>query len=519
MTMRRGALKEFLLALLSSFLLILCFPKFNFEFLAWFALVPLFLVLKYSDPKQAFAYCFCTGLAFLMGVFYWINIIEGFSWVDFIALGFYFGSYFGLFGLFLSRVSHKTKISPVMSAPVLWVSMEYLRSNAGFMGLPWALLGHSQYLNIPVVQIASISGVYGVTYLIVFVNAILAEIVIDPHARLRLGLLGLLVVGLALGYGFQILSTADSSQTINVTVIQSNIAQAIRWKPDWWKRNIEKQILLTKEAAKQTHTSLIVWSESSVPGALNQDVYLLSTLFTLAKDTGVPLLLGSTVRPNFGAREFRRTHWSNSAFLLSPTLGMLGEYRKMRLLPFAEYLPYKDVLPWPSRLVAAAASYVPGGEFTVFDISGTKFGVTICWENIFPDLVRGFVMGGAGFMVNITNEAWFGETSAPYQFLAMSVFRAVENRRAIARSANTGVSGFIDPYGRIVTRVNDVNRKELFVDGYATMAVPLTQEQTFYTRYGDVWAYVNLIAAIVMLALSLRDSTSDVMNSESFKRW
>lgn len=121
-------------------------------------------------------------------------------------------------------------------------------------------------------------------------------------------------------------------------------------------------------------------------------------------------------------------------------------------------------------------------------------------------------------MVNITNEAWFGETSAPYQFLAMSVFRAVENRRAIARSANTGVSGFIDPYGRIVTRVKDVHQKDLFVDGYATAAVPLTQETTFYTRYGDVWAYVNLITAIVMLALSLRDSKNDVMNSETFKR-
>jgi len=515
--MQLGALRGFLLALLSSVLMILSFPKFDFEFLSWFGLVPLFLVLKFSDPKRSFMYCFFTGMTFLMGVFYWINIIEGFSWVDFIALGLYFGSYFGIFGLTVNHVTQKTNISPVIAAPVLWVTMEYLRSNAGFLGLPWALLGHSQYLNIPVMQLASVAGVYGVTYLIVVVNAILTEIVIHPHTRLRLGLFGLLIVGLSLGYGFKILSRADATTTINVTVIQGNIAQSIRWKPDWWKQNVEKQIALTREAASRTNTSLIVWSESSVPGSLTQDVYLLSTLFALAKDTGVPLLLGSTVRPNFGSRDYRKAHWVNSAFLLSPTLGMLGEYRKMRLLPFAEYLPYKDVLPWPSRLVAAVASYVPGGEFTVFDMSGTKFGVTICWENIFPELVREFVMRGASFMINITNEAWFGETAAPYQFLAMNVFRAVENRRAMVRSANTGVSGFIDPYGRIFARVQDVNQKDLFVDGYATAVVPLTQEKTFYTRYGDVWAYANLIAAILMLAFSLHDSKNHATDSENLK--
>ena len=164
-------LRAVLLALLSALLLILSFPRFDFEFLAWIALVPLFVALKDKSLKWAFALSFLMGISFLMGVFYWINVISGFKWNDFLILGIYLGSYFGIFGLGLNFIRQRTNLHYSFAAPFLWVSMEYLRSHAGFLGLPWALLGHSQYLNLAVIQVASITGVYGVTFLIVLVNA------------------------------------------------------------------------------------------------------------------------------------------------------------------------------------------------------------------------------------------------------------------------------------------------------------------------------------------------------------
>src|SRR6185436_1867112 len=167
------------LALLSALLLVPAFPKFDLEFLAWVALVPLFISLKDQDLKSAFWSSFLTGICFLMGVFYWINVIEDFTFIHFILLGVYFGAYFGLFGLALNLISKRTGMSSVFTAPFIWVSIEYLRSHAGLLGLPWALSGHSQYLNLPLIQISSFTGVYGVSFLIVMVNAALSEAILS----------------------------------------------------------------------------------------------------------------------------------------------------------------------------------------------------------------------------------------------------------------------------------------------------------------------------------------------------
>jgi apolipoprotein N-acyltransferase len=176
----------------------------------------------------------------------------------------------------------------------------------------------------------------------------------------------------------------------------------------------------------------------------------------------------------------------------------------MRLLPFGEYLPYRDVLPWPSRLTSLSdrANFLPGTDYTIFDLGEARFGVLICWESLFPEQVRQFVHRGAEFIVNITNEAWFGETAAPYQFWMMNVFRAIENRVSVVRAANTGVSGFIDPYGRMLGKVEE-QEKDSFVAGYLTKTVPFPQTSTFYTRYGDVWAYGNLAVTVLFLLVAI----------------
>lgn len=511
---------DVLLALLSGLLLILSFPNFDIEFFAWIALVPLLIAVKGKSPKSAFGLSFLTGIIFLMGVFYWINIIDGVTWTDFLLMGVYLGSYFGVFGLALRLISQRTQISPVFAAPCIWVSMEYLRSHAGFLGLPWALLGHSQYLNIPVIQISSITGVYGISFLIVMVNTLLSEIMLVLRPRKEGTLPGLrtaplkpvlataAILGVSLLYGFSVLSDSPEEDKVSVSVIQGNIPQALKWNPKYRKRHLEKHARLTREAAGASRPSLIVWPEGSVQRPLTHALALRKMLFTLAKETNSHLLVGNSSRPKIGPREFNRSHWFNSAFLVSPDKGIVGQYNKIGLLPFAEYLPYKDLFPWPSRFASRAGSFVPGKEYTVFNLNGAKFAVLICWESIFPDLFRKFVTNGADFTVNIANEAWFEETSAPYQFLAMNVFRAVENRVSLVRSANTGVSGFIDPYGRVTGTVKDKD-KEIFVDGHLTMEVPLARQRTFYTIYGDIFAYMNLTMAVLLLFTPLLKSSRE----------
>ena len=504
---------KILLSLASALFLILSFPRFDFEFLAWIAMVPLFLALKDRNLKSSFALSFLTGITFFMGIFYWINGVRGFTPLDFCLLGIYLGSYFGFFGLLFNFILKKKNLSSVIVAPALWVSLEYLRSHAGFLGLPWALLGHSQYLNLPVIQIASLTGVYGVSFLLVMINAALSEAISYGLSKIRKdlvsknltplkpALISLLLVGLSAIYGFSVMSKDTGTDKVSVTVIQGNIPQDIKWDIAFKKLILDKHVSLTESASTNDHASLIVWPESSVPGSFAQDLHVLQTISSLSRKTKTCLLIGSSQRPKFGSGELRGKYCFNSAFLIIPNGVISRCYNKIHLLPFAEYLPYKDSFPWTSRIVSGAGNFLPGEQYTLFDIGGIHFGTLICWENIFPELFRKFVKRGANFMVNITNEAWFGNTAAPYQFLSASVFRAVENRVAVIRSANTGISCFIDQHGEILGRVKN-NNKDIFVEGYLTMMIPLSFNRTIYTLYGDVFVYINLILTILMIVLS-----------------
>lgn len=308
------------------------------------------------------------------------------------------------------------------------------------------------------------------------------------------------VWGVTLLYGWWTLATPLPVETLKVTVVQGNVAQERKWKREFRKRNLEAYVELTRDAHRRDPAALTIWPESSVPGSLTKDWSLASVVGSLLKEIDAPLLLGSLERPERDTEERRDEVWFNSASLALPRRGIPGRYRKIRLIPFGEYLPFADLLPWPDRLHAASQirPLFPGKDYTVFDLDGRRFSVLICWENLFPELARTFVANGAEFLVNMTNEAWFSDMAASRQFLAISVFRAVENRVALVRAANTGVSSFIDPYGRILARVQDEAGDDLFVAGHLTREVPLMHTRTFYNAYGDMWVGVN---AIVVAAL------------------
>jgi apolipoprotein N-acyltransferase len=427
----------------------------------------------------------------------------------------FLGSYFGLFGVALNLISSGLRVSYVFIAPPIWVSMELLRCHAGFLSLPWAFLGHSQYLNLPIIQISSFTGVYGVSFLIVMVNATLSEIVLwcttaergdacpERGGIVTSGLVSAGAIFLSLIYGFWVMQSSSITKSIKVAVIQGNIPQNMRWNAQFQNQNVDKHVQLTREAARNQQPALVVWPETTVRGSVAQNKDLAKIFFSLARESNAVIALGSAERPKFSfAKPYRFGKLTNSAFLVSPEGKTIGRYDKIQLLPFGEYLPLKN-LPWPSRISAMweGGAFVPGNEYTVLDLGDFKFAVTICWENIFPNLVREFVKNGAVLIVNITNEAWFGDTAAPYQFMAMNVFRAVENHVAIARAANTGISGFIDPVGRILGTVNK-NSKEILVEGYLVKDLPLSQAGTFYTSHGDLFALLCLVVLFVLLSWS-----------------
>jgi apolipoprotein N-acyltransferase len=484
----------------SALILVLAFPRFDFESISWVALIPLFIALSNTNLRAAFGLCFLHALLFLMGVFYWINAIAAYQRIDFVLSGVYLATYFGLFGLCFMFICRHTTFPSHLSAPVLWVLMEYGRSHFLFLNLPWALLGHTQYLNVPLIQVASWTGVYGISFLIVFVNATGARLLMDGWAErrdvagrmywhlARGALPALALVSTVYVYGVAVLHLDHDGVSVPITVIQPNIPQVDKWNPLLQERNLAVHLNLTTEAAQQGHARLIVWPEASTQRLVQYDEPLRTVLSGLAQKTQSALLMGSSSHPKFFPREYTGTHSGNSAVLFSNQGVLEQQYNKVILVPFAEYLPYRDRFPWPLRFTRGPSHFVPGSDYTVFVLGDLRFSALICWETIFPDLVRQFARRDVHFLVNIGNEARFGDTAAPHQFLAMTVFRAAEHRIAIARSVNMGISAIIDPHGRIVGTIgNDEN--DTSIKGYLTAAIPVSTNRTFYTRFGDVFIY------------------------------
>jgi apolipoprotein N-acyltransferase len=257
--------------------------------------------------------------------------------------------------------------------------------------------------------------------------------------------------------------------------VQGNIPQAVKWDAAFRAQTFEIYGQLTRAAAPGSR--LIVWPEAAVPAYLRFEPGAMTWLTDLAASVRVPLLVGAPDAEPDG----RRARYLNSAFLVDAA-GLRGRYDKMHLVPFGEYVPLKRLLFFVEAIAAEIGDFTPGREATLFQLEGTPFGTVICYEVIFPDLFRRFVGGGASFMTNITNDAWFGDSGGPLQHLQMVPLRAVENRVAIVRAANTGVSALVLPSGAIQSTLPLGARGTLRAD------VPLRQGETFYTRFGDVFA-------------------------------
>jgi apolipoprotein N-acyltransferase len=539
----------FVLASLTGLLYPFCFPHYEQGWLAWIALVPLHVALSEVRPRRAFWLGWIAGLIAFVGTMFWVvtamhlygKMPLVISYAVMLLLAAYLGLYVGLYACMLTWVRDNVPAVGLLAGPFVWVALEWVRTYA-FSGLPWALFGYSQYQWLVTIQIADITGVYGVSFVIVLVNVALAEVVLwilrhretlfrKGASRFRPATFGdfprtssiatVLICALMLGYGVVRLtsfaqdSDGASERTIKIGLVQPNIDQGQKWDDAYRRQTMDRYARLTKEVAPGS--SLLIWPEAATPFLFEREVRYRLQVATLVHSQGVPLLFGS---PALRYYTDGRPYLLNSAYLFSSDGDILGRYDKQHLVPFGEYIPLHRLLFFLDKLVEGIGDFAAGTIPTVLTVpesnrapgseAGTKFGVVICFEVIFPNLVREFVRDGAEFMVTITNDAWFGDSVAPYQHFGMVVLRAVENRIAFARAANTGISGFIDPQGRVLTA------SSIFAEAVMRGEIPLKRQRAFYTRYGDVFAYgCVIITGIFLAAAAWRRAAHDQRSPRS----
>lgn len=505
------------LAAFSGILLAVAFPTLDLHLLAWFALLPLFLALRGQSVKNGFWLGGTTGIVYFAGTVHWVtNSVHFYGGIPIVPASLitlllcaYLALYPALFGAAAVHIRKNHPALFFLAAPALWTAIELARTYV-FSGFPWSLLGYSQYLVLPVVQIADITGVYGISFLIVLVNAALAEFIIDRKNYPGL-LVALVVILLALGYGFVKLRTPEQKADMKVSVVQGNIEQDKKWDPAYQAETLAIYSRLTREALTE-HPDLVIWPETAVPfyfgGVASTDQAMTADLAAFVKKTGTPLLFGS---PTYEVRPNRQLIGRNSAFLLSADGQIEATYHKIHLVPFGEYVPLKNVLFFVEKMVQAIGDFQAGDAYTVMTVplqgngahADARLSTVICYEIIFPDLVRRFVANGANVITTVTNDAWFGRTAAPYQHFSMAVFRAIENRVPVARAANTGISGFIDAQGHILATSG------IFTEAHITRTIVPGHEKTFYTRYGDVFSYACALMSLLMLVIRTRIVTQN----------
>jgi apolipoprotein N-acyltransferase len=473
---------------LSGLLLVLSLPKPDLYPLAWIAMVPLlFVIARETSIGRILAASYVAGVVFFSGTFYWITetmvIYGGLSAPLAAGVGGLFALtyalYFVLFALGLHLAIKKFGAPGLFFTAPLWVTVELLRALL-FSGFPWMLSGYALVPYTGILQMAAWTGVYGLSFLAAAVNSMIAYSALQ-RSKAWIGAAAAVILT---SWLLPVFGEEKSNGSLDVRLVQTNIPLDQPWqKPESDELLDELGVLSTGGVARP---KLVVWPETPAPFYLKTDAQFRTRMQSVARKLGAYFLVGYIDAVGEGA--------SNSAGLLNPDGDQTSRYDKMHLVPFGEYVPFKRLLFFAESLTRQVGEFVPGTEYTLGAVGGHKISTAICYESIFPDLVRRFVKNGSELLVVITNDGWFGQSSAPYQHLRMGVVRSVENRRWMVRTANTGISAIIDPYGRIRGRTPIGVR--MILDG----TVDFRTDRTFYTQYGDVFAYANALSVIALLA-------------------
>ncbi len=491
------------LALLAAALVVASFPPFDLGPLGLVALAPLLLAL--DGARRPFLTGFGTGWLAYTGIAWWVYYamahfggIPPFVAVPLMLLmSAIMAAFWGLFAWAHARLRRGfPRLPDILIVPMLWTASEYLRALLPDLEFPWALLGLSLYRHLPLIQIADLGGVWAVSLLVALTGAGVASFVRDPRGhnwdagwKPLAASLGVLV--LCGSYGLLRLGQPAEGRSLRVAVVQGSVPQDVKWDRRFREETFRTHEMLTRAAA-DAGADLVIWSESATAFVYQREPDYQQRLAALVRESGASLLFGS---PAFETKD-GESSLRNRAYLLGPDGQVAGWQDKQQLVPFGEFVPFKRLLFFARPLVQAVGSFEPGERPVVLSVPGGRFGALICYEVIFPDLVRRFAAAGAELLVNITNDAWYERSAASEQQFANLVLRAVENRRPIARSANTGISGFVDTHGRILSA------SELFVQGQYRATLTLSNRMTLYTCWGDWLPRLCVLIAMALLLVA-----------------
>ncbi len=503
----------------------------------WVATLPLLWALTRENrnglpltPRQGLLLGYSCGFVWYLGNCYWIyQTMYLYGGLDkpiaagiLILFCLYLGLYHALFGWLVASLRGYFGLQgALLLSPFAWVAVELAR--ARITGLPWDLLGIAQVDNSMLTRLAPITGAYGLSFVIAAVNALwLVRIQIRErrHTRLALTVAGVVIIVLYV-FGLRRLQAPTKvAATATATLVQENleVGEAAKGPEPSEQELLESFTYLSRDQGERMYlgipelertpkvqfmqrvgprdSNLIVWPESPAPFQEKEPTFR-AAMKKLAQETGTPIIAGNVgIDPT--AANSRGFLLYNSASFITSQGEFAGRYDKMHLVPFGEYVPFKDLFFFAQNLLHEAGSFDAGENRAVFSVNGHHYGTFICYESIFGDEVRQFVRNGADVLVNISNDGWYGDTSAPWQHLNMVRMRAVENHRWVLRATNTGVTASVDPYGRVVEAAPRHIRTSIRVGfGYE-------QDITFYTAHGDLFAYLCAFVTAAALGLSLR---------------
>ena len=488
------------------------FPRFGHPAVAWVALSPLLagLLVRHRSrlasghgPVRPFLMGLLAGLAYFVGTIYWTGSVMRqygdlppfVAWLLMAALAAYLALYPALFAVIVDRLVGRMGAAGLCLAPAVWVTTELGRSYL-FTGFPWVLLGYSQTTVLPVAQVASLLGVYGLSALVALVSTSLVLLVFDRTST-RWWLTAVAVTAVVVVTVWGSARLRDNALTregtpLRVGLVQGNVAQDEKWNPQQASDIVRTYVDLSRQAAGRG-ARFIVWPESALPFAFQEDPLEGDTVRRLAFETRTYIL--------FGSDQIERTvppRYFNSAFLMDPDGTVAAVYRKMHLVPFGEYVPAKRLLFFAGPLVQAVSDFSEGDHVVMLPVAGHLASTAICYEVVYPDLAREAVRSGSQLLTTITNDAWFGRSSAPWQHFEMASLRAVEEGRYLVRAANTGISGIVDPYGRVLSQ------SSLFEQAVIVGDVRFLGGLTFYARVGYLFVYACALGTLAALVATTR---------------
>lgn len=506
----RGDGAAVLLAVASGLAVAASMPSLDWTPLAWVGLVPLLWGIDGRRPGRAFVLGWVSGLAFWLATTYWI--VHTIGWYTavpapvavalLVLMASVLACYHGGFAAGLAW-SARRGLSWAWLAPALWVVLEWLRGWF-FIGFPWIGLGYSQHRFRDLVQMVEVTGVYGVSALVVLVNVVVARTVVARGPALRAQRPGLAVATLLLaalplaGRARRAwLDARPPAGRVTVGVAQGNVDQSRKWDPEFQAETLARYDRLTRAAAA-AGAELVAWPETAAPFFFQDPGPQRDAILHLARETGTALLVGS---PAAHRRTDGTIAQTNRVYLIGSEGRERDHYDKLRLVPFGEYVPFQRVFFFVDRMVEAVGGMEAGQRATIFDgPAGGRFGALICYEGIFPDLSRNLVRGGATYLVNVTNDAWYGPTSAPAQHLVQASFRAIENRVPLVRAANTGISSVVAADGTLLWA------SALDVEAWWAGEITWPGVRTFYTRFGDVFVWLCVAAILGAVVVGIRRS-------------